>query len=81
VPTANEREHLFALITFKFSAKITHTPGMPTPGDLHPDRSRGHVVPRCKSDDVMVDCEFGWNLPPVMIGVSWGENCSTLWLV
>jgi len=26
VPTANDGEHLSALITFKFSAKITHTP-------------------------------------------------------
>jgi len=32
-----------------------------TPGDFHPDRSVGHVVPRWKSPDVMVDCEFGWN--------------------
>jgi len=47
-------EHLPALITFKFSAKITHTPGIPTPGDFHPDRSGGHVVPSWKSPDVMV---------------------------
>jgi len=40
-------EHLFALMTFKFSAKITHTPGKLTPGDFHLDRSGGHhVVPR-----------------------------------
>jgi len=39
-------EHLPALITFKFSAKITHSPGILTPGDFHPDRSGGHVVPR-----------------------------------
>jgi len=45
-PTANDGEHLFALITFKFSAKITHSPGILTPGDFHPDRSGGHVVPR-----------------------------------
>ena len=33
MPTANDGEHLSALITFKFSAKITHTPGALTPGD------------------------------------------------
>ena len=33
-------------ITFKFSAKTTHTPGILTPGDFHPDRSGGHVDPR-----------------------------------
>jgi len=38
-------EHLPALITFKFSTKITHTPGITTPGDFHPDRSGGHVAP------------------------------------
>ena len=43
---ANDGEHLFALITFKFSAKITHTPGKLTPGDFHRNRSGGHVVPR-----------------------------------
>jgi len=69
VPTANDGEHLSALITFKFSAKITHTPGMLTPGDFHPDRSGGHVVPRWKSLDVMVDCEFRWNAPDVMVSV------------
>jgi len=42
VPTANDGEHLSALITFKFSAKITHTPGILTPGDCHPDMSGGH---------------------------------------
>jgi len=41
------------------TAKITHTPGILTPGDFHPDRSGGHVVPRRKSPHVMVDCEFG----------------------
>jgi len=35
-----------AFVTFKFSAEITHTPGILTPGDFHPDRSGGHVVPR-----------------------------------
>jgi len=47
-----------ALITFKFSAKITHTTGIPTPGDFHPDSSGGHVVPRRKSPDVMVRVSF-----------------------
>jgi len=46
VPTTNDGEHLSALITFKFSAKVTHTPGILTPGDFHPFRSGGHVVPR-----------------------------------
>jgi len=46
VPNANDGEHMSALITFKFSAKITHTPGVLTPGDFHPDRSGGNVVPR-----------------------------------
>jgi len=45
VQTANDGEHLSALITFKFSAKITHTPVTLTPGDFHPDRSGGHMVP------------------------------------
>jgi len=30
MPIANDAEHLSALITFKFSAKITHTPGILT---------------------------------------------------
>jgi len=30
VPTANDGEHLSALITLKFSATITHTPGILT---------------------------------------------------
>ena len=51
-------ENLPALIAFKFSAKITYTPGIPTPGDFHPDRSGGHVVPRWKSPDVMVRVSF-----------------------
>jgi len=46
VPTANDGEHFSAMITFKFSAKITHTPGILSPADFHPDRSGGHVVPR-----------------------------------
>jgi len=46
VPTANDGEHLSALITFKFSAKITHTPGILTTGDFHIDRSGGRMVPR-----------------------------------
>jgi len=54
VPTANDGQHASALITFKFSAKITHTPGKLTQGDFYPDRSGGHVVPRWKSPDVMV---------------------------
>jgi len=60
VPTAKHGEHLFALITIKFSAKATHTPGIPTPGGFHSNRSGGHVVRRWKSPDVVVDCEFGW---------------------
>ena len=59
MPTANDGEHLSVLLTFKFSAKITHTPGILTTGDYHPDRSGDHVVPQLKSPDVMVDCEFG----------------------
>jgi len=85
-------ERLSPLITFKFSAKITHTPGILTPGDFHPDRSGGHVVPRWKSPDVVVDCEFGWKSPDVivsvslgdtyvMVSVSSGENHPALWLV
>ena len=58
VPTANNGEHLSALITFNFSAKITHIPGILTPSDFHSDRSGGRVVPRWKSPDVAVDCEF-----------------------
>ena len=47
VPTANDGEHLSALITFKFFAKITHhTPGILTPGDFRQYGSGGHVVPR-----------------------------------
>jgi len=51
-------EHLPALITFKFSAKITHTTGIPTPCDFHRDRSGGHVVPKWKSPDAMVRVSF-----------------------
>jgi len=58
VPTANDGEHLSALITFNFSAKITHTPGILTPRDIHPDRSGGRLVPMWKSPNVMVDCEL-----------------------
>jgi len=46
VPPANDGEHLSALITFKFSAKITNTPGTLTPGNFHLDRSGGLVVPK-----------------------------------
>ena len=67
MPTANDGKHLFALFTFKFSANITHTPGILTPGDFHLDRSGGHVVPRWKSPDVMIDCEFRWNSPHIMV--------------
>jgi len=65
VPPANDGEQLCALITFKFSAKITHTPGILAPSDLCPDRSGGHVVPRWKSPDVMVDSEFRWKSPDI----------------
>ena len=34
MPTANNGEHLSALITFKFSAKISHTPEILTSGDF-----------------------------------------------
>jgi len=51
-------EDLPALITIKFSAKITHTPGIPIPGDFHPERSGGHVVPRWWSAQVMVRVSF-----------------------
>ena len=51
-------EHLPALVTFKFSAKITHTPGILTPVDFHRDRSGGQVVPKWKSPDVMVRVSF-----------------------
>ena len=78
VPTANDGEHLSALITFNFSAKITHTPGILTPRDFHPDRSGGRVVSRWKSPDVMVDCELSLH---VMVSVNSGENHPTLWLV
>jgi len=44
VPTANDGEHLSALITFNFSTKIAHTPGILTAGDFHPDRSGGPSV-------------------------------------
>ena len=40
--------------------KTTHNPGILTPVDFHPNRSGGHVVPRWKSPQVMVDYEFGW---------------------
>ena len=68
MPTANDGEHLSALITFKFAAKITHTSGILNSVDFHPGRSGGHVVPKCKSPDVMV-------------GVSSSENYPKLWLV
>jgi len=80
-PTANDREHLSAVITFKFSAKITHTPGILTPVEFHPDRSGGHVVPKWKSPGVMVDCEFRWKSPEIMVSVSSGENHPALLLV
>ena len=52
-----------ARITFKFSAKTTLTLRILNQGYFHPDRSSGDVVPRWKSPDVMVDCEFGENRP------------------
>jgi len=55
VPTADDGEHLSAFITFRLSVKISHTRGILTPGDFHSDRSGGHLVPRRKSFDVMVD--------------------------
>jgi len=55
-------------------ANITHTPGILTLGDLNPDRSGGHVVPKWKSPNVMVDWEFGWKSPGIMVSVSSGEN-------
>jgi len=68
------------LITFKFTAKITHNPRIPTLGDFHPDRSGGQVVPRRRSPNV-VDCEFGWKSSHVMVSMSSRENHPTLWLV
>jgi len=47
---------LVVLITFKFSAKITYTPGILTPGDFQPDSTSGQVVLRWKSPDCMADC-------------------------
>jgi len=91
VPTANEANHLSALITLKFSAKITYTPGILTAGNFLPDRSGGHVVPRWKSPDVKVDWEFGWKSADIMVSgvrvkithvvvsVSSDENHPTLW--
>jgi len=58
---------------------ITHTPGIQTPGDFLPDRSGDHVVSRWKSSYVMVDCDFGWKSPDIM--VSLGESNLGLWLV
>jgi len=81
MPTAKHGDHLFALITFKFPAKITHTPGILTPGDLHPERSGGHVVPRWKSPDVVVSVSSGWKSPYVLVNVISGKNHPTLWLV
>ena len=64
---ADDGKHLSALITFAFSATITHTPRILTSGDFYPGRSGGHVVPR-------------WKLPDVMVNVSSGENHPTLCL-
>ena len=63
-PTANDAEHLSALITFKISAKIINTPGILTPSDFHLYRSGGHVVP-------------GENHPTLWLIVSLGENHPT----
>ena len=67
MPTANDGEPLPTLITSKFSAKITHTPGTLTPGDFHPDWSGGHVVPRWKSHHVMVSVNAGENHPTLCL--------------
>ena len=80
VPTANDGEHLFALITAKFSAKITYTHGILTPGDFHPDRSGGHVVSSWKSPDITVSVSSGENNPTLWLVWVWGENHLTLWL-
>jgi len=69
VPAANDGEHLSALITFKFSATITHTPGILTSGDFYPGRSGGHVVLRWKSPDIMVSVSSGENHPT--LGLEW----------
>ena len=66
VPATNDGEHLSVLFTFKISAKITHIPGMLTPGVFYPDRS----FPKWKSLGVMVNCEFRWKWPHVMVTVS-----------
>ena len=77
MPTANDGEQLSSLITFKFSAKITHTPGILIPFDFHPDKGSDQVVPRWKSPDVMVDCEFGLSPPnpPLYVWHESQEEC------
>jgi len=67
VTTANDGEHLSALITFKFSAKITHIPGILTPGDFHLGRSDSHMIPSRKSPDVMVSVSSGENHPTLSL--------------
>jgi len=68
VPTANDGEHLSALITFKFSAKITHTPGILT-----------RVISTQKG--VVATWSLGETHPTLWLIVSSGENHPTLWLV
>jgi len=67
-------------ITLKFSATITHTPGILTSGDFYPGSSGGHVIPRWKSPDVMVSVSSGWKSSQTMVNISSGENHPTLWL-
>ena len=75
MPTANDEEHLSALITATFSAKITHNPAILTSGDFHSDSSRGCLVPRWKSPDVMVSVRLGWTSPGIMVRVSFLFPC------
>ena len=70
LPTMGRTWLHWSLSSFLQRLLITHTPGILTPGDFQPDRSGDHVVPRWKSPDVMVDCEFGWKSHDIMVSVS-----------
>jgi len=65
VPTANNEDHLSALITFKFSAKITHSPEILTPGDS-------------TLTGVVATWPLGGNHPMLWLIVSSGKNYPTL---
>jgi len=70
VPSASEGEHLSALITFKFSAKITHT----TPLEHQP-----RVISTLTG--VVATWSLGENHPTLWLIVSLGENHPVLLLV